>query len=55
MVSLMCEEDKIARQTNHSLHVTGTTSMFCANISEKVIHSHTCHLSLKAVQMYEKP
>ena len=55
MLSLMCEEDKIAQQTNHSLHVTWTTSMFPASISEKVIHSHTSHFSLKAVQIYKKP
>ena len=55
MLPTMCEEAGIARQTNHSLRAMGTTDIFCGNIPEKVIQSHTGHLSLKALWMYENP
>ena len=53
MLPMMCEEAGIARRTNHSLCATGATDMFLANIPEKVTQSHTSHLSLKALWMYE--
>ena len=55
MVPTMCEEAGITCRTNHSLHAIGATDMFCANIPEKVIQSHTGHLSLKALRMYGNP
>ncbi len=53
MLPNLCEEAGVERQTNHSLHVTGATAMFHANIPEKVIQSRTGHLSLKALRTYE--
>ena len=55
MLPTMCEEAGIAHRTNHSLHATGATDMFRANIPEKVMQSHTGHLSLKALRMYVNP
>ncbi len=40
--------------TNHSLHATGVTHLFDANIPEKVIKEVSGHRS-NAVQVYERP
>ena len=55
MLPVMCKEAGIAHRTNHGLHAMGATNMLRANVPEKVIQAHTCHLSLKALRMYENP
>lgn len=45
----ICKEAGIAKKTNHSLWVTGTTVMFAAGVLEKMIKEVT------ALQIYERP
>ena len=52
----MCIEAGIQeKKTNHSLHATGATAMFAAQIPEKMIKDTTCHKSSKALALYERP
>ena len=43
MVKEMCAEAKIDKKTNHSLRASSTTTMFRANVPEKIIQKMTCH------------
>ena len=42
------------QKTNHSLRVSGTTSLFAAGVPERVIQSRTGHSSLEALRKYER-
>ena len=56
MVRDMCSDAGIEeRKTNHSLRATGATSMFSANVPEKIIQSRTGHRSEEALRLYERP
>lgn len=53
MVADMCAQAGIdGRKTNHSLRVTGTSSLFEAGVPERIIQSHNG--SLDALHMYEE-
>ena len=52
MLKVMCQEAGIDEKANHSLRATGTTSMFQANVSERVIQKTTGHRSLQALRCY---
>ena len=55
MVREMCEEAGISgRKTNHSLRVSGTTSLFSAGVPERVIQGRSGHSSLEALRKYER-
>ena len=55
MVSGMCEEAGIVgKKTNHSLRVSGTSALFDAGVSERIIQSQTGHRSLEALRLYER-
>ena len=43
MVSTMCDEAGISGKKNHSLRVSGATSLFDAGVSERVIQQRTGH------------
>lgn len=55
MLADMCAKAGIQRKTNHSLHATGATAMFAANVPEKLIKSRTGHRSVEALRLYERP
>ena len=56
MVKDMCSDAGIEeRKTNHSLRATGATSMFSANVPEKIIQSRTGHRSVEALRLYKRP
>ena len=50
----MCQEAGLAVKTNHSLRVTGASTMFQAEAPEKIIQKTTGHHSLEALRMYDK-
>jgi hypothetical protein len=55
MVKDMCSQAKIGgKKTNHSLRVSGITSLFQAGISEKVIQDRSGHRSLDGLRKYER-
>lgn len=54
-LSNMCIEAGIQEKTNHSLHATGATAMFAAQVSEKMIKDVRGHKSSKALALYERP
>ena len=54
MVKRMCLDAGIEEKSNHSLRATGATSMFQANVSERVIQKVTGHRSLQALRCYER-
>ena len=41
------------KKTNHSLRVTGATSLFEKQVPEKIVKERTGHRSLTALRMYE--
>ena len=54
MVASMCEEAGICeRKTNHSLRVTGATTMYNSGVPEREIQERTGHRSLEALRTYE--
>ena len=54
MVSSMCEEAKVeGKKTNHSLRVSGASTLFDAGVPENIIQSRTGHRSLDALRLYE--
>ena len=54
MLKEMCAEAGItANYTNHSLRAYGTTTMFQAGVSEKLIKQRTGHKSLESLRQYE--
>ena len=55
MVHSICEEAGVTgRKSNHSLRVTGATTLFAAGVPERVIRSRTEHSSLDALRKYER-
>ncbi len=55
MLASMCEEAGIAdRKTNHSLRVTGATSLYHGGVPERDIQERTGHRSLEALRKYER-
>ena len=55
MVSTMCDEAGISGQkTNHSLRVSGATSLFDAGVPERVIQQRTGHQSIEGLRIYER-
>ena len=54
MVKDMFGEVGISGKTNHSLRATGATSLYTANVPEKMIQQRTGHRSLKALRIYER-
>ena len=54
MMKGMSVECGIATKTNHSLRATGVTSMFQANVPEKIIQKTTGHRSVEALRSYER-
>ena len=54
MVKEMCAEAGIGGKTNHSLHATGASAMFQANVPKKIIQKTTGHRSIEALRSYER-
>ena len=55
MVAEMCEEAKISgKKTNHSLRVSGASSLFDAGVPEHIIQQRTGHRSLDGLRAYER-
>ena len=54
MVKEMFSAVGIDGKTNHSLRATGASTLFEANVPEKVIQEHTGHRSVKALRLYER-
>ena len=55
MVSTMCEEAGIKeRKTNHSLRVTGATTLYTGGVPEREIQERTGHRSLVGLRKYER-
>ena len=55
-VQVMCEDTGIReKKTNHSLRATGVTSLFTAEVPEKLIKGISGHKSSQALQIYERP
>ena len=50
----MCKDAGIDMKSNHSLHATGATTMFQADIPERVIQKTTGHKSLQSLWCYEQ-
>ena len=42
------------KYTNHSLHATGTTTLFDAGVPEAIIQKRSGHCSTKALRTYER-
>ena len=56
LLSRMCQEAGITgRKTSHSLRATGATTLFNAQVPEKMIKDITRHCSSKALSLYESP
>ena len=56
LLSQLCQEAGIAgKKTNHSLRATGATTLFNAQVPEKMIKEITGHHSSKALSLYERP
>jgi len=55
MVKKMCNAAGIeGKFTNHRLRASGITALFQSEAPEKVIQEFTGHISVKALQQYEK-
>ena len=54
MVKEMFCEVGISGKRNHSLCATGATSLYTANVPQKMIQQRTSHRSLKALCIYER-
>ena len=54
MVKRMCEAADLPPRTNHSLRVTGATTLFSKNVPEKLVQEVTGHRSLECLRQYEK-
>ena len=53
MVKELFNEIGVAGKANHSLRATGVSTLFEANVPEKLIQERTGHRSLKALRFYE--
>ena len=50
----MCEEAGLSEhKANHSLDVTGATSLYNGGVPERVIQQRTGHHSIEALRKYE--
>ena len=47
------EASIVGKFSNHSLHATGATTLFDANVPEAIIQKRSGHSSTKALRMYE--
>lgn len=55
MLKEMCREAEISGKfTNHSLRAYGASTMFQANVPERLIQQRTGHRSLEALRQYER-
>ena len=55
MLKDMCAEAQVSENfTNHSLREFGATTLYHANLSEKLIQERTGHRCLKALWQYEQ-
>ena len=54
MVEEMLSAVGLDGKTNHSLPATGVSTLFEANVPEKVIQERTGHRSVKALRLYER-
>ena len=54
MMKDMSTEAGIAAKTNHSLRATGASSLFQANVLERIIQKTTGHKSVEALRTYER-
>ena len=55
MLKDMCAEAQVAGNfTNHSLRAYGATTLYNANLPEKLIQERTGHRSLRALRQYER-
>ena len=54
MVKEMFCKIGVTGKTNHSLRATGASTLFEANVPEKLIQERTGHRSLKALRLYER-
>ena len=55
MLKDMCAEAQIPGMfTNHSLRAYGATTLYNANVPEKLIQERTDHRSIKALRQYER-
>ena len=55
MVPDMCSDaGLVGKKTNHSLRVSGATSLFEAGVPERVIQQPSGHHSLLSLRMYER-
>ena len=50
----MSGEAGISMKTNHSLRATGASSLFQANVPERIIQKTTGHKSIEALRTYER-
>jgi len=54
MMKKMCANAGLQKYTNHSLRAYGTSTLFQANIPEKLIQQRTGHRSVEALRQYER-
>ena len=54
MMKDMSAECGISKKNNHSLRAAGASSMFQANVPEKIIQKTTGHRSVEALRSYER-
>ena len=50
----MCTDDSLPPCTNHSLRATGATTLFQAQVPERIIQKTTGHSSLDSLRTYER-
>ena len=50
----ICKDGGLPPRSNHSLRATGATTMFQANVPEKIIQSTTGHRSIDGLRRYER-
>ena len=54
MVARMFEAVGVKGKMNHSLRVTGTTRLFNAQVSEKIVQERSGHCSLDSLHCYKR-
>ena len=54
MVKDMCIDAGLPPKSNHSLRATGASTLFKANVPEKIIQKTTGHRSVEALRTYER-
>lgn len=54
MVKDMCADAGLPLRTNHSLRATGATTLFQAQVPERIIQKTTGHRSLESLHTYER-